>query len=270
MRNSRVLSRLRENRPVLFYCLHFSDPSLWEMVSLIGPDCLWLDLEHHTHALETAAELMRAARVGTSDVIARPAKGEFMRLQRMLEIGAQGILYPRCDGAQEAQEVVRWCKFAPLGQRGFDGANADMPFLSMDMADYVETANKQTFLIIQIENESVSMHAEEILAVEGVDGIMLGYADFTVLEGFPGQFEHPRVQQALDRIALAARNTGKNWGTSIASFEKADQLVDAGARLLFSGADILAIKNAVEKIEEEWSVLGVQFDNRLRQRIATL
>ena len=263
MRMSRVKAALRKDRPALFYCLHLEDPSVWEMASLIGPDCLWLDLEHHSHSLRTASELMRAARVGTSDVIARPAKGEFMRMQRMLESGAQGILYPRCDNAQEAQEAVQSCKFAPLGRRGCDGGNPDMPYLSMDIADYVRVANEETFLIIQIEDELASQEVEAILAVEGVDGAMLGPGDFSVLEGIPGQLQHEKIQQALDRIATAARNTGKHWGTTVDSVQRAEELVEAGARLLFTGADIVVIKNELEKIAEDWGSMGVHFENRL-------
>ena len=263
MRMSRVKTALRQDRPALFYCLHLEDPSVWEMVSLIGPDCLWLDLEHHSHSLRTASELMRAARVGTSDVIARPAKGEFMRMQRMLECGAQGILYPRCDNAQEAQEVVQACKFAPLGRRGADGGNPDMPYLSMDIAEYVRVANEQTFLIIQIEDELASHEAEAILSLEGVDGVMLGPGDFSVLEGFPGQFQHDKIQQALARIATAARNTGKHWGTTVDTVQRAEQLVEDGARLLFTGADIVVIKKALERIAEDWGAMGIRFENRL-------
>jgi 4-hydroxy-2-oxoheptanedioate aldolase len=233
------------------------------MVSLIGPDCLWLDLEHHALSLETAAGLIRATRVGTSDVIARPAKGEYMRMQRMLEVGAQGILYPRCDNAEEAREVVQWCKFAPLGRRGFDGGGADMPYLGMEMVDYIRAANEQTFLIIQIEDERASREVEAILDVKGVDGVMLGAADFSVLEGVPGQFNHPKVQSALDRIATAAKNTGKHWGTTVGNPTAAQQLVDAGARLLFSGADLLAVKNAVEQVAKDWHSVGIRFENRL-------
>lgn len=262
MRKSRVVSRLREDQPVVFYCLHLNDPSVWELASLIGPDCLWLDLEHHVHSVETASELIRAARVGSSDVIARPAKGEFMRMQRLLEGGAQGIIYPRCDGADEAREVVRWCKFAPLGQRGFDGGNPDMPYLSMEMADYVRTANEQTFLIIQIEDEATSRQAEQILSVDGVDGVMLGRADYSVLGGFPGDFNHPSIQQALDRLASAARNTGKHWGTTVGSLEDARQLTEAGSRLLFTGADIVAVKNAITELGESWQSIGVRFESR--------
>ena len=138
MRSSVVKAKLRRNEPALITCLHLTDPSLHELVSLMGFDGIWMDMEHHGYSLETAMGLMRAARVGRSDCMVRPAKGEFMRMGRMLEAGAQGILYPRCDDAREAAEVVKWAKFAPMGQRGFDGGNPDMPYVTMDFVEYVK------------------------------------------------------------------------------------------------------------------------------------
>src|SRR5438046_2402785 len=124
MRFSKIKAKLRDNQPALITTLHYIDPTLYEMTSLMGFDGIWMDLEHHHYSVETAANLMRAARVGAADIIARPAKGEFMRMARLLEAGAQGIMYPRCESAAEAAEVVRWAKFAPLGERGLDAANA--------------------------------------------------------------------------------------------------------------------------------------------------
>ena len=95
MRISRVKARLKANQPALITALQYSDPAIYEMVSLMGFDGIWLDLEHHHRSLETASQLMRAARVGTSDIIARPAKGQWMKMGRILEAGAQGIIYPR-------------------------------------------------------------------------------------------------------------------------------------------------------------------------------
>src|SRR5215813_8912753 len=120
MRKSRIKAKLRGNEPVLLVTLHLTDPSTYELASLMGFDGIWLDLEHHHFSVETANTLMRAARVGASDVMVRAAKGEFMRISRILEAGAQGIMYPRCDDAAEARQVLSWSKFAPLGKRGFD------------------------------------------------------------------------------------------------------------------------------------------------------
>src|SRR5215470_14201547 len=165
MRPSKIKAKLKRNEPVLLTTLHFIDPSLYEMTSLMGFDGIWMDLEHHGTGVETAMTLMRAARVGSADIMVRPAKGEFMRLGRLLEAGAQGILYPRCDDPAEARQLVRWSKFAPLGQRGFDGGNPDMPYCTMPVADYVRAANEQTFIIIQIEEASALSHARAIAEV---------------------------------------------------------------------------------------------------------
>ncbi|HWP40991.1 MAG TPA: aldolase/citrate lyase family protein, partial [Tepidisphaeraceae bacterium] len=187
MRKSRIVGKLARNEPVLCTLLHLIDPSVYEMASLMGFDGIWMDMEHHGYSVETAANLMRAARVGTADILVRPAKGEFMRMGRMLEMGAQGVMYPRCDNAEEAREVIRWAKFAPLGKRGFDGGNPDALYCSMDIAEYVRLANQQTFIVIQLEEQSAIDQAERIAAVEGVDAIFFGPGDFTVLSGIAGQ-----------------------------------------------------------------------------------
>ena len=205
---SRVKAKLAQDKPVLITAVSFSDPSVFELASLMGFDGIWLDLEHHAHSVEAANNYIRAARVGVSDVIARPAKGEFMRLSRLLEAGAKGIMYPRCDNAKEAAEVVRWSKFAPLGERGFDGANPDQPYCSMPMDEYIAAANRETFIVIQIEQASALDHVEAIAKVPGVDVLMLGPADFSVLSGIPGQFDSNQVRNAKRKIAAAARAAG--------------------------------------------------------------
>jgi 4-hydroxy-2-oxoheptanedioate aldolase len=263
MRPSRVLRKLRENSPVLVTTLHLADSSCFELASLMGFDCLWIDLEHHGHSLETAGNLMRAARVGTSDIMARPAKGEFMRLGRLLEAGAQGIMYPRCHNAAEAAEVVRWAKFPPLGKRGCDGGGADMPYCSMPLDRYLQEANEQTFVLIQIEEEAALQNADEIAAVEGVDILFLGPGDFSALGGFPGQWNHPRLAQAAEQIAAAAQRHGKHWGRPVFSIEDAQHCLAMGARFLTYSSDLTLIKNGLEQIQSVFASSGFVFDNRL-------
>ena len=263
MRKSRVKAKLNSGQPALITVLHLTDPSLFELTSLMGFDGIWMDMEHHTYSLETAANLMRAARVGSTDIIARPAKGEFMRMLRMLEAGAQGIMYPRCDDAAEAAEVVRWAKFAPAGVRGFDGGNPDMPYCTMPMDRYLREANEETFIVIQIEPPHALECADEIAAVEGVDVLMLGPADFTILSGIPGQFDHELVHDARRKIAAAAQRHGKHWGCPSGSAEMTRQLLDMGARFICHMADIVLVKNGLEQIQKSFGPLGFTFDNRL-------
>ena len=243
--------------------LHLTDPSVYEMASLIGFDGIWMDMEHHVYSLETAAGLMRAARVGDCDIIARPAKGEFMRMARMLEAGASGIMYPHCDSAEEAREVVKWAKFAPLGKRGFDGSGPDVPYILTPMPQYIQEANERTFVLIQVEEPHAVEQAEAIAATPGVDMLMLGPADFTVLSGIPGEFSHPSVFKAIEQIARAAKNTGKHWAATCGSVEQAARYVELGARLIFHGCDIVFVKNGLEQVRQTFaSQLNIRFGGR--------
>lgn len=259
MRKSLIKAKLSRGEPALLTQLHFTDPSVFELTSLMGFDGIWMDMEHHTYSLETATALMRAARVGSSDIMARAAKGEFARIARLLEAGAQGVMYPRCDDAAEAAEVIKWAKFAPLGKRGFDGGNPDMPYCTMPVDEYIKAANEQTFIVIQLEERHAVDNAEEIAAVPGVDVIFLGPADFSVLSGIPGQFDHPSMQKALDRIAKAAKNAGKHWGTPAFTPDHGKMLLDMGARLICHSADIVLFKDGLDRIQNSFSKVGFSF-----------
>jgi 4-hydroxy-2-oxoheptanedioate aldolase len=263
MRPSRVKAKLKRHEPVLLTTLHLTDPSLYEMTSLLGFDGIWMDLEHHGYSVETATALMRAARVGGSDILARPAKGEFMRLGRLLEAGAQGIMYPRCDDADEARQVVRWSKFAPLGQRGYDSGNPDMPYCFMPMDRYIQEANEQTFIVIQIEDPKALANAEAIASVEGVDVLFLGPADFSILSGIPGQFDHVKLNDAMRAVARAAKNAGKHWGMPCGTVERAQQVLELGGRFIAHGCDLIWVKNGLEEAQRRFAQLGFTFDRRL-------
>ena len=261
MRTSIIKRKLKDGKPALLTQLHLTDASIFEMVSVMGFDGIWMDLEHHSYSLETAGNFIRATRVGSADILARTAKGEFMRMGRLLETGAQGIMYPRCSDASEAEEVVRWAKFAPLGERGFDGAGADAFYTGIPMDEYVRDANEETFLVIQLEDPNAIEQAEAIAAVEGVDVIMLGPADFSVLSGIPGQFDHPSIEKSLNKIAQAAANTGKHWACTAADANSAKGLLQRGAGMILHNADICIVKKGFETMQDDFSKLGFQFQN---------
>jgi len=263
MRSSTIKAKLNRNEPSVCVTLHLTDPCVFELTSLLGFDAILMDLEHHGYSVETAGQLMRAARVGSTDIIARPAKGEFMRMARLLELGAQAILYPRCDGPAEAAEVVRWSKFAPQGTRGFDGSSADCAYTLTPIPEYIAHANRETLIIVQIEDEQALGQAEAIAATPGVDMIMLGAADYSILSGFAGDFNHPNLSQALEKVARAARNTGKHWVRSVGTCEQAEQALEMGCRVLLHGADIVMVKNGLLQVQQQFKPLGFRFDNRL-------
>ena len=270
MRHSRVKDKLRRDEPALITSLHCTDPILWEMTSLMGFDGIWMDLEHHPLSLQTADNLMRAARVGVSDIIARPAKGEYMRMARLLEAGAQGIMYPRCDNAAEAADVVKWAKFAPLGERGVDGAGADAPYCAVPMKPYLKFANEETLVIVQIESPLALENVEAIAKVPGVDLLMVGPGDLSVLAGVPFEFEHPLILEALQRVARAAKAAGIHWGTVSGSPEHTSKLLKQGARFICHGLDIIMVRRGLEQIQQNYGALGFTFENRIAAMTAEL
>lgn len=270
MRYSRIKAKLRKNEPALITTLHYTDITLYEMTSLMGFDGIWMDLEHHAYSVETAAKLMCAARVGVSDIVARPAKGEYMRMGRLLEAGAQGIMYPRCESAEEAAEVVKWAKFAPLGERGLDGANADAPYCCMPVKPYLKMANEETLVIVQIESPRAVENVEAIAKVPGVDVLMIGPGDLSVLAGIPYDFENPYMLDARKRVAKAAKAAGIHWGTTSGSPEHTSKLLELGGRFICHGADIIMVKRGLEQIQENHAALGFTFDNRIAAMTADL
>ncbi len=224
--------------------LHLTDPRVAELAARVGWDAVWIDLEHSpktTARLETMTRAVRAGAIGAStaapDVLARPGKGEFMRMGRLLEAGAHGILYPRCESEAEAREAVRWMKFAPLGERGFDGGNSDNGYGGYPAADYVEQANRETWLAVQIETPLGVRHAEAIARVEHVDVVFFGPGDYSCMIGKPGRMTDPEVLRAAETVADAAHAAGRIFGTLGFEPPQARAMLDMGCRLLVSGAD---------------------------------
>lgn len=260
MRPSRVRQRWDEGKPALCTLANLTDPTVCELIGLLGFDCIWIDMEHHATSVETAGHMMRAARVGGADVMARPGKGEFMRMARMLEAGAHGILYPRCDDADEAGQVVRWAKFAPLGERGFDSANADNPFTLTPAAEYVHQANRQTFVAIQIESPEAARHARAVAEVEGVDLVFFGPGDFSLLSGAPGGlYGNPATADACEQVCGETLAAGKHFGTLVFDLVQARRMLDLGATFIAYESDIDLLRAGFEQLRDQLGPLGFVF-----------
>jgi 4-hydroxy-2-oxoheptanedioate aldolase len=189
---------------------------------------------------------------------------------RILEAGAQGIMYPRCESAEEAAEVVRWAKFAPEGERGIDGANGDAPYCFAPIPQYIKLANEHTLVVVQIESPAAVDNADAIARVPGVDVLMIGPADLSILAGVPFQLSHPIIKDAYQRVAAAAKAAGKWWGTTSGSPEHSRMLLDLGALFICHGADILIVKQGFEAIQERYRALGFQFHNVLASEAAAM
>jgi 4-hydroxy-2-oxoheptanedioate aldolase len=257
MYQSKVLDKLKHGKVAFGTCLHLPEPAIFEMTAALSFDAIWLDLEHHAPSVVQAQELIRAARAGGPvDIVVRPGKGEFMRMGRLLEAGAHGIMYPRCESPEEAAEVVRWAKFAPIGERGFDGAGADSDYMAHSMGEYLRRANSNTFIIVQVEDQRSVERCDQLIQVPGVDMLMLGPADLSVLIGRPGEIDHPTIVDAQRRVAAAAKAAGKHWASTSTSIDHARKLVQMGASLVFNGADIVFVRRGLTSLLESFAQIA--------------
>jgi 4-hydroxy-2-oxoheptanedioate aldolase len=253
MHPSKVKKTWKEGGIALGTLVKSIDPVHTEARSQMAFDFLWYDLEHSDKSVETFSNLSRATRVGNVDVLARPARWEFMRMSRLLEAGAHGIMYPRCESAKEARDVVRWAKFHPLGERGFDGGSADNNYGQYPASNYTQEANENTWIAAQVESPSAVEKVGEIASIEGIDCVFFGPGDYSALSGRPGDVQGKETLEAAKTIAEETLAAGKIFGTLVFDMDHAQYMKDLGAQLLVHGADIVFYKQAYTELLDAYS-----------------
>ena len=138
----------------------------------------------------------------------------------------------------------------------------------MLMPLYLKAANEHTLLIAQLESPNALDQAAAIASVPGVDVLMLGPGDFSVVAGIPYQFDHPLILDAYRRVAEAAKSAGKWWGTVSGTPEHTQKLFDLGAKFICHGCDLIMVKQGMEQIQKRYASLGFTFNNRLAAELA--
>ena len=243
MRRSKVLAKLRSGRPVRMCALGHFIPAFIRHAAHYGFDAIWLDLEHRAmHSREVQA-LLAFFHLFDIDCMLRPPTIEKTGLYRYLEDGASGLMIPHVSTEEKARTLVQATKFPPIGDRGIDGAGLDSDFQLKGGEEYTDLANRETFLAVQIETPEAVENVERIAAVEGIDALFVGPADLKLRLS---QLSQPSFtfDEAMSRVADAARKHGKAWGRPAASPEDLRWLVhEAGAQLISFGGDFLAFKN---------------------------
>ncbi|MBL8218909.1 MAG: hypothetical protein JNL62_06755 [Bryobacterales bacterium] len=248
MTNSKVLRKLRAGEIVRMVKIsRVMDPWLTEVAGRGGFDVVWLDMEHRDFGFDVIGPVALACRATGMDLTVRVLKSGYASPMRALECGANGVMVPHCHNAEEAKQWVDWCRFPPLGKRGYDGVGVDADYAMADPLDYIAHANHETFLMLQIEDAEAVERADEIAGVEGVDLLFVGPGDLSLSYGVPMQTNHPHLQRAVGRIANAAAKHGKWWGVATGNAAAAQQAVDMGASLITCGSDHSWLMQGVKK-----------------------
>jgi 2-keto-3-deoxy-L-rhamnonate aldolase RhmA len=231
---------LAQGRLVKAFCLgQLCHPKLVEMVAWQGGfDAVWLDHEHAGLSTAQIEEAARAARGCGLDSFVRLNATDYAAVMRVLEAGAGGLMASMVRSARQAEEIVTWAKFHPRGMRGVNGSGADGRYGLLPMADYFRRANAESVVAIQIEHSDAVEEVEKIAAIPDVDFLFLGPADLSQSMGIPAEWEHPRLWQAIERVARACRDHGVAWGTLPLSPAHAHRCVEMGCRMLALGFDV--------------------------------
>jgi len=213
-------------------------PAIAEIMARAGFDWLTIDLEHSTITLEQAGQLIRVCDLCGAPPLVRLSANDPVQIKRVMDAGAHGVIVPMVNRAPEAEAAVAAVRYPPAGGRGVGLARAQG--YGASFAQYRQWLETEAVVIVQIEHITAVENLEEILAVEGVDGFMVGPYDLSGSLGRPGDFEHPEMLAAMERILAAAGRSGKPAGLHVVEPDPAElkRRADEGYRLLAYSVDI--------------------------------
>jgi 2-keto-3-deoxy-L-rhamnonate aldolase RhmA len=216
-----------------------------QIAKTAGFDFLFIDCEHSSMELDTAAQISAASlAVGVTPLV-RVAGLEHWHASRVLDNGAQGVVVPHVDDAAQAARVAAACRFPPLGKRSMGGGLQQLGFATMPVGEAARIVNDETLVVVMIESPQGVASCAEIAAVPGIDALLIGTNDLCFEMGMPGQFNDPRVAEAYRKVIAACRKHGKFAGMGgMYTPELLERHIAMGVQLVLSGSDYSLLMQA--------------------------
>ncbi len=231
---NKVKAALADCRPTFGGWIQIGHPVVAEVMAKAGFDWLAIDAEHAAIDLETATSLLRAMSPFECVPLVRVPHNDLMWIRRVLDAGAGGVIVPMVNSADDARRAVEAAKYPPAGVRGFGYCRANAH--GEDFAAYAARANDEVIVIAQVEHIRSVDAVDEILGVEGVDGVFIGPYDLSGSMGITGQLDHPRMKEAQARVLAACKTQSKPPGLHIVRFTP-----EALRRALADGFQFIAL-----------------------------
>ncbi len=227
-------------------------PGIALLFAQSGFDFFFIDLEHSCISLETASDMILAARAANIPVIVRPSSRESAEnLSRPLDSGASGLLIPQVRTRRDVENIVKWCRYQPLGERGMGLARQHTFFEAGDALDTMRRLNQEVLIVLQIEHKEAIENLSELLAVPGIDAAFVGPADLSASFGKPGQSDDPEIQNAVARVIEVSEANGIIPGIHTSSEDKAKFWVAKGMKMIGFCTDIKLIQQICKASVQE-------------------
>lgn len=242
MINNIAREKLRNGETVYGTFVDYSDGNLAELLGLLGWDFLAFDAEHGILEARDLTNLSRACELRQVTPIVRTPGRDPQMVNRYLEAGAHGVMFPMINSGAQAEEAVQAVKYPPRGNRGLAAPRVADFGLTAPLGDYIRQANRETLVITQVETREGIDTLDQVLDVEGIDVVFVGPVDLSTNLGLCSQLDHPEVKGAIERIARAVVDSGKVFGIFAGNREKARYVRDElGARFIATYLPFLII-----------------------------
>jgi 4-hydroxy-2-oxoheptanedioate aldolase len=243
---NRFKQALQQGRQQLGFFSTLGSSTLAELFAGCGFDWILLDTEHSPNDLpEVIAQLQAMAAFDVSPIV-RPAWSDMVMIKRLLDAGAQTLLIPCVQSAEEARAAVSYTRYPPGGVRGVSGSSRAAQY-GLNTS-YLKTAESELCLIVQIETMQGLQNLEAIAAVDGVDAVFIGPADLAASMGHIGNGQHPQVQAAVDDAFHRLKSIGKPAGYLTLNEEEAQRRIAQGIAMVGVATDTSIITRGAKAL----------------------
>lgn len=242
---------LAEGETVFGCWMSIAESYTAEIMGNAGFDWLLIDGEHSPNDIRSIRDQMIALKGSDSHPVVRVPIGETWVIKQVLDVGAQTVLVPMVETAKQARELVRACRYPPDGTRGVGYLVGRVSGFGQ-IENYGRTANDQICLLVQVESKTGLENLDDILAVEGVDGVFIGPADLSASLGYLGQTGHPEMQETILSALKKISDSGKAAGILTNDDAMIQASLDAGARFVAVAMDIALLLSNAKAAAAKW------------------
>jgi 4-hydroxy-2-oxoheptanedioate aldolase len=237
---------LKANRLQIGLWCSLSSHYATELVAGSGFDWILLDTEHSPNDLESVLQQLQAAAPYPTHPVVRVPWNDMVTIKRYLDIGAQSLLIPYVQNAEEAKAAVAYTRYPPAGMRGVAGATRATRFGRAK--DYAKRAHEEICVLVQVETQTALDQIEKIAAVDGVDGVFIGPADLHASLGYAGETNNPKVMPVIDDAIRRIRKAGKAPGILTGVEADAKRWIECGGLFVAVGADTGVLARGTEAL----------------------